>query len=303
MKIAIIGGSGLIGTALSKVLKRRGDEILLISRNSNSAKLKNIFADSYFTWNCKSAEQLMPEINGFNAVINLAGTPIAGRRWNKKYMEEIKNSRIETTLLTAEAICKCGSKPKVFISSSAAGYYGDGGENILTENSEAANDFLANICAEWENASKKVLDVDVRLVNLRTGIVLTKDGGALKRMLLPYKLFLGGPLGNGRQWFPWVHIDDEVNAIAFALDNSSINGPLNITAPDSIRMKDFSKILGSVMNRPSLFKVPEFVLRIAAGKIADNLVLSQRVYPKKLIDNGYKFKFAEIDKALMDLLN
>ena len=302
MKVVIIGGTGLIGSALSQVLKKRGEEILLISRYSESAKLKNIFADNYFTWDYKSIEYLIPKINGFEAVINLAGAPISGRRWNKKYMEEIRNSRITTTSLLADAICKCNKKTNVFISASAAGYYGNGGETILTENSSAGNDFLSNVCSEWENASEKVTDKNVRLVLIRTGIVLAKEGGALKRMLLPFKLFLGGPLGNGKQWFPWIHINDEVNAILFALDNVKINGPLNITAPTSIRMNDFAKVLGKLLKRPSFFKVPKIVLRIVTGKIADNLVLSQRVYPQKLIDNGYRFQFAVIDKALEDLV-
>jgi len=302
MKIVIIGGTGVIGSVVCQTLKKRGDEILLISRNAESAKSKKILADNYFTWDYKSIEKLIPKINGFEALINLSGTPIAGKRWNKKYMEEIRNSRVNTTSLLTDAICKCNKKPNVFISASAAGYYGNRGEIILTEDSSAGNDFLSNVCVEWENASEKVTDENVRLVLIRTGIVLTKKGGAFKKMLLPFKLFLGGPLGNGKQWFPWIHIYDEVNAIVFALENIKINGPLNLTAPTSIRMNNFSKALGKVLRRPSFFKVPKFVLRIAVGKIADNLVLSQRVYPQKLIDNEFQFQYDTIDKALEDLV-
>ncbi len=302
MNIAIIGGTGLIGVALSKRLKERGDNLLLISRDSNSAKNKNVFADIYLNWDYKTSGKLAEQLINYKAVINLAGAPISGKRWNNNYKNTIRNSRTVTTRLIAEEICKCKIKPNVFISSSAAGYYGDNGETMLTEDSPMGIDFLAGVCAEWENASKKVLGNKVRLVNIRTGIVLSKEGGALKKILLPYKLFLGGPLAGGTQWFPWIHIEDEVNAIIFSIDNNKINGALNLTAPNSVRMNDFSKTLGKVLKRLSVFRVPKLALRIVAGEIADNLVLSQRVYPKKLLDNGYKFKFAKIDKALLDLL-
>ena len=302
MNIAIIGGTGLIGLALSKKLKERGDELLLISRDSNSAKIKNNFSHHYITWDYHTSDLLTEQLNNYDAVINLAGASIAGKRWNRKYMEEIRNSRIFTTSLVANAICNCKKAPRVFISSSAVGFYGDGGETYLNENSPVGEDFLANVCNEWENAAKKVLDYNVRLVNLRTGIVLTKEGGALKRMLLPYKLFLGGPLGNGQQWFPWIHIDDEISAILFAIDNDNITGPTNLTSPNPVRMNDFVRTLGKILKRPSLFKVPKLALRIIAGKIADNLVLSQRTIPKRLLRNGFKFKFEKIDKALVDLL-
>lgn len=302
MKIAIIGGTGLIGVALSEELKSRGDEILLISRDLHSAKSKNKFAVKYFKWDYKTPTQLTEQINNYNTVINLTGAPIGGRRWSKSYMKEIRNSRIEITQLLAEALCGCENVPQTFISASAAGFYGDAGDKILTEDSPQGNDFLANICAEWENASGNVLKENIRLVNIRTGIVLSNEGGALSKMLLPYKLFLGGPLGNGNQWFPWIHVKDEVGAIIFTIDNDKINGPVNLTAPNPVKMKELSKSLGRALNRPSFFKVPKFALRMVAGKIAGSLVSSQRAVPKKLLDEGYKFNFAEVEDALKDLL-
>ena len=302
MEIAIIGGTGLIGVALSKELKSREDEILLISRDLHLAKSKNKFAAKYFKWDYKTPAQLTEQINNYNTVINLTGAPIGDRRWNKSYMKEIRNSRIEITQLLTEALCGCENVPQTFISASAAGFYGDAGNKILTEDSPQGNDFLANICAEWENASRNVLKENIRLVNIRTGIVLSNEGGALSKMLLPYKLFLGGPLGNGNQWFPWIHIQDEVDAIIFTIDNDKIKGPVNITAPNPVKMREFSKSLGKTLNRPSFFSVPKFALRMVVGKVADSLVSSQRTVPKKLLDNDYKFNFAELGDALKDLL-
>ena len=302
MKIAIIGGTGLIGIALSKELKNRGDEILLISRDSHSAKSKNKFAVKYFKWDYKTHQHLTVQINNYDAVINLTGEPITGKRWNNSYMDELRNSRIEITKYVAEAICNCSEKPKVFISSSATGFYGNVKNEILNENSNSGNDFLAKLCVDWENASEKVATENIRLVHIRTGVVLTKEGGALKKMLLPYRLFLGGPLGNGNQWFPWIHIQDEVGAIIFAIANDKIKGPINLTAPIPVKMKDFSKFLGKVLNRPSFFNVPKLALRMVVGKVADVLVSSQRVLPQKLLDSGYKFKFVEVEDAFKDLL-
>ena len=217
-------------------------------------------------------------------------------------MDKIKNNRIEINEYVAEAICNCSKKPKVFISSSATGFYGDVKDKILNENSNPGNDFLAKLCVDWENAAENVTAYNIRLVHIRTGVVLTKEGGALKKMLLPYRLFLGGPLGDGKQWFPWIHIKDEVDAIIFTIENDKIKGPINLTAPNPVTMKDFAKSLGKVLNRPSFFNVPKLALRMVVGKVADVLVSRQRAEHKKLLDNGYKFNFAKVEDALKDLL-
>ncbi|PIW69756.1 MAG: TIGR01777 family protein [Ignavibacteriales bacterium CG12_big_fil_rev_8_21_14_0_65_30_8] len=302
MKIAIVGGSGLIGRTLAEELKKRGDYLLLVSRNSENSKTKLPFYNEYFTWNYNSAELLQKKINSFDVVINLAGAPIGSKRWTKKYQKEIRNSRVVVTELISKAICDCKEKPKLFISSSAIGYYGNVKNDVLDENSKAGSDFLAKICAEWENASKIVEKENIKLAVIRTGVVLANEGGALKKMLLPFKLFVGGPLGSGKQWFPWIHIKDEIKSILFIIDNKDITGPVNLVAPNQITMNEFAKALGKVLNRPSIFKVPTFLLRIVVGKAAENIVASQKAKPAKLLNNGFMFNFKTIEDTLNDLL-
>lgn len=302
MNIAIVGGSGLIGRYLAEELKKRGDFLLLVSRNAEKSKNRIPFYDDYFTWDYNSTESLKKKINSFDVVINLAGAPIGGKRWTKKYQKEIRNSRVFVTGLISKAICDCIEKPKLFISSSAIGYYGNVKDELLDENSKAGNDLLAKICVEWEDASRKVEKENVRLVNIRTGIVLSKEGGALKKMLLPFKLFVGGPLGSGKQWFPWIHIKDEIKSILFIIDNKDITGPVNLAAPNQITMYELAKTLGKVLNRPYFFKVPKFLLRIIIGKATENILASQKAKPAKLLKNGFEFNFKTIDEALNDLL-
>jgi uncharacterized protein (TIGR01777 family) len=190
----------------------------------------------------------------------------------------------------------------VFISSSATGYYGNAGDEILAEDSKNGNDFLSMVCRNWEDAAGEAKRFGIRVVTIRTGIALSSDGGALKKMLLPYKFFMGGHLGSGKQWFPWIHIADLIRIYLYALDNPSVNGAINAVAPEQVNAKEFAKCIGRTIHRPSFFPVPLTVLKLAVGEAAESIVASQRVIPKKLLDAGFKFKFENVDEALKDLL-
>lgn len=300
-KIIITGATGFIGTKLTNTLINRGDEVTIFTRNDN---VKKVIAGvkEYVKWDYKNPSLWEKHITGKDAIIHLAGANLFGKRWNNKYKEIIVESRETSTYNIVKAIQKSDKKPSVFISGSAVGYYGNSGDTLLTEDSIAGNDFLATVCRKWEAAATEVERFGVRRVSLRTGLVLSTEEGTLKKMLLPFKLFVGGPLGNGKQWFPWIHINDLINIFLFALDNINISGAVNGAVPNPVRMKEFTKTLGKVLKRPSFFPVPEFVLRIVLGEFADAVVASLRVAPKKLMNYNFQFKFIELESALRDLL-
>ncbi len=301
-KTLITGATGLIGSAVCNELITRGDELTILTRNPEKAKIILPQADFYAKWDYYDIDSLRSHIEGKNVIINLAGANIAAKRWTHKYKKEILESRLLTTQSLVKAIQISSNKPECFICSSAAGYYGNAGNNILDETSEPGNDFLSDVCLQWEKASQEVDNSGVRRINIRTGIVLSTKAGALKQMLLPFKLFIGGPLGNGSQWFPWIHIDDIISTYLYAMENKSINGPLNAASPGIVTMKEFAKHMGNVLKRPSVFSIPKILLRTVVGQAADSILAGQRIIPKKLLDNGYKFKFENIEEALIDLL-
>ncbi len=301
-KIIVTGATGLIGKKLCMELIKSGNEISVFTRDPERAKSVINDAKEYVNWDYETSEKWEEYLNGKNAVIHLAGESIAGMRWNSNYKKSIFNSRIISTRKLVNAIEKVEQKPSIFISASAVGYYGNAGNDELTESSKNGNDFLAEVCNDWELEAEKVEQFNLRSVSVRTGIVLDKESGALKKMLLPYKLFLGGSLGSGNQWFPWIHIDDLINIYLYILNNSSVDGPINASSPNPVTMKVFSKKLGKILHRPSFFNVPLFALKIAIGEAAESVVASQRVIPEKLLKNGFKFKFEKIDGALKDLL-
>lgn len=301
-KIIITGATGLIGRKLAENLSFSGNQIIIFSRDA--AKAKTILKKNYdyVDWDYNHPEKWIDKISESDAVIHLAGINLFSKRWNNKFKEEIIISRRDTTKALADAIKNLSRKPKVFISASGVGYYGDGGDNVLTEESPAGNDFLSEVCKVWEAEASAVEDVAVRRVSIRTGIVLSADDGALKRMLLPFKLFVGGPLGNGKQWFPWIHIDDIVGVYIHAIDNENLSGAVNAASPNICTMREFANTLGKVLNRPSLFSVPKFALKLAIGEAADVVLMGQRVSVDKLIKSGYTFKFTNLEYALKDLL-
>jgi hypothetical protein len=301
-KVIITGASGLIGRQLFKELLNRGDEITIFARDPASAKQQLPGAKDYVKWDYLELDPWQKMVDGKNAIIHLAGANISGKRWTEKYKKEILESRIISTQNLIKAIGNSNNKPECFIISSAVGYYGDAGNETLTEASPSGNDFLSKVCTKWELESHKVDELGIRRVNVRTGVVISADGGALKKMLLPFKFFVGGPLGNGKQWFPWLHIDDIIRIYLFALDNPNIQGPLNAVSPGLITMKNFAENIGEVLHRPSIFSVPKIILKIIIGETAEPILASQRVIPEKLLQSGFKFKFENIENALTDLL-
>ena len=302
MKIIITGATGLIGRSLCERLINRGDEVTVFTRDVDKAKNLLPQIKKFVDWDYKNPDRWQSEINNVDAVIHLAGANLFGKRWNENYKRKILESRQISTQNLVNAIASVNNKPSTFICSSAVGIYGNRRDQLLAEESAPGNDFLAQVCKTWEEEAAKVETSAVRRVSIRTGIVLSTKEGALKQMLLPFKLFVGGPLGNGKQWFPWIHIDDLVNTFLFCLDNTNVKGAANGVSPNPVRMNEFAKTLGNVLHRPSFFKVPAFALKIIAGEFADSITASLRVVPEKLAQNNYNFKFEKLEEALEDLL-
>lgn len=287
-KVVIAGGTGFVGTFLSKKLIDLGYEIVIVSRSKHHPKKEHISYASY--------SELSESVNGSVAVINLAGYNLFDDRWTEAIKKTIVSSRVETTQKLVNAINAAASKPEVFISASAVGIYGNRGAEFLREDSPIGSDFLADVCKQWEDEAQKIKAV--RLVIPRIGIVLEKNGGALGKMLTPFKLFVGGPLGNGKQFFPWIHMEDVVNSIIQAITNTKFEGVFNCVAPQPVTMAQFAAVLGDVLHRPSLFAVPEFALSLLLGEATGALVASQRVVPQKLKEWGFEFAHEDLKMAL-----
>lgn len=301
-KIIITGATGLIGTKLCKALNENDYEITIFTRSVEKAKSTLGASVNPVKWDYRNPAEWEQYLEDTNAIIHLAGANLSEKRWTKSYKKIIYDSRIISTKNLVSAIGKCKNKIKTFISSSAVGYYGSRGEELLTEESNAGNNFLAKVCADWEMEAQKAAKFGVRTTMLRQGVVLSTEDGALKKLLLPFKLFVGGPLAGNKQWFPWIHVDDLINIYLFVLNNSNIFGPVNAVSQDRVRMKEFAKTLGNTLNRPSLFKVPEFALRILVGEVTSSLSASQNIIPKKLLEQNFKFEFEKLDESFRDLL-
>lgn len=302
-KIIITGATGSIGKKLCKQLSTRGDELTIFTRNVEKAKMSLPFINNFIDWNYRNPGEWQNNIDENDAVVHLAGANLFGKRWDDNYKKKIIESREISTRNLVKAINNANKKPQTFICASAVGIYGNCGNKILTENSLAGNDFLAQVCKTWEDEAKNVEVAGVRRVSVRTGIVLSTDDGALQQMLLPFKLFIGGPLGNGKQWFPWIHIDDLVNIFIKVLDDNSFNGPVNAVAPNPVTMNEFAETLGKVLHRPSFFRVPGFALKIVVGEGAESILASLRVIPEKLMQNKFNFEFENLKPALENVLN
>lgn len=301
-KIVITGATGLIGRKISETLINRGDEVIIFTRSPENAKQIIPGAKEYVKWNYKLTGEWKEKINGVDSVIHLAGENVMGSRWTKNHKNKIYESRIVSTKNLINAIAAAEQKPESFICASAVGFYPYSETEEYTEDSKAGNHFLSNVTKQWEEETASAEKYGLRRINIRMGIVLDKNEGALAKMIIPFKLFIGGPLGSGKQWFPWIHINDVVGIYLFALDNKNVRGALNAVAPEFINMKSFCINLGKVINRPSIFKVPSFVLNIVLGKGAEAVLNGAKIKPQRILGFGYKFKFDNSVSALKNIL-
>lgn len=295
--VFITGGSGFIGSFLCPALKENDWHIILSSRR----KPTNVAFDRIVDWMKISDSERMDIIDSSDAVVNLAGAGIADKRWSDEYKQVLHSSRIEITRSIADTIERADNPPEVFISGSAVGFYSDRDEQLLDESSHKGDGFLADLSDDWEKASSESKEF-TRLVNARIGVVLHPDGGALKKMLPPFKSFVGGPIGSGKQFMPWIHIRDLVEAFIFIMNNPSLKGFVNLTSPNPATMNEFALALGKVLKRPSMMRVPSSVLKAMLGESADMVLASQRVVPNALIRSGFEFDFPILQDALFDLL-
>jgi len=301
-KIVISGATGLIGKKLISALTEKGFSVSILTRNKRLAEKTLLQEVEAVEWDYNMpADEIIQVIEGSLSVINLAGASVAGSRWNDKYKKLIYDSRIETTRKIAEAISRCGEKPESLISSSATGYYGPENKEA-DEEANPGTDFLAKVCKDWEESALQAEKHGVRVVNIRTGVVLDKNEGALEKLIKPFKFFVGGRLGSGKQYFPWIHIEDLTEMYIFAMENQKIRGGLNGTAPQQVTNKELTKIIGKVIKRPGLFPVPGFILKIAVGEFAKNLLEGRSIIPKKALENGFKFKYETVESALKNIL-
>ena len=296
MKILISGSHGLVGSALIKALEPDGHEIYRLVRHYPGAA-------NEIEWSPERYSIALSLIEGFDAVVHLAGESIAEGRWTDEKKKRIRESRTRGTKLLADALGNLTDPPRVLISASAIGYYGDRGEEVLIESSPPGNDFLSTVCVEWENSTSHATAKGIRVMNARFGIILDKEGGALKKMLPPFRMGVGGRIGSGKQWMSWIALDDVVSGLKLALTNESLSGPVNFVAPNPVRNAEFTKTLGLELSRPTILPIPAFGVRFAFGEMADALLLSsQRVEPKVLNEAGFQFKFSDLRSALSHVI-
>jgi uncharacterized protein (TIGR01777 family) len=306
MKIAITGATGFVGSRLVQRLHQEGHQILVLTRDTSHAH--KVFPREAFpkleilAYTPDRSGAWQDAIAGCDGVVNLAGESIAEGRWTPERKQKILNSRKLGTQKIVEAIAKANPKPTVLVNPSAIGYYGTSETATFDENSSSGQDFLAQVCQAWEGEAQKVQDAGVRLVILRFGIILG-NGGALGRMITPFKLFAGGPIGSGRQWFSWIHLDDLVNLIIYALTNTQLNGVYNATAPNPVRMNELSQTMGKVMNRPSWLPVPAFAIEALLGDGAIVVLEGQQVLPKRTLAAGFEYQYPHLPAALTQILN
>ncbi len=319
MRVFVTGGTGLVGSLLVKKLRERGDHVLLLTRRPDSVTHLAGTNCAIVNGDPTQAGPWMNVVADCDAVVNLAGEGIFNRRWSEAFKDLIFSSRIKATDNVVAALGKSpssatittrapepaaatDSRHRVLINASAIGIYGPHGDEELSEDSLSGNDFLAKVCIDWEKAAHAATAHNVRVVLLRTGIVLDKAGGALKQMLTPFKMFAGGPVGNGKQWMSWIHNEDEVALILHALDRTDINGPLNATAPNPVTNRDFATALGKALGRPSFMPTPGFMLHVMLGQAAEIVTTGQRVLPRKAQASGFQFRYPLLDAALSALL-
>jgi hypothetical protein len=301
-RVLITGGSGFVGRKLAQQLLARGDQVTVLTRDARRAKGELPAAVRCAAWNPEKAGAWYEELSIVDAVVHLAGEGVA-KRWTDAVKKRIESSRIDSTRLLVEAIGRAAHKPAVFVSASAIGYYGpQPPDKEIDESSPAGTDYLASVCQRWEEAAREVEKFGVRAVQLRIGVVLGDGGGALEKMLIPFKLFAGGPVGDGKQVVSWVHRDDVVGMLLMALDNPEIKGPINAVSPNPVTSKELATAIGNVINRPSSLPAPAFALKLAMGEASTILLDGMRVIPKRAIELGYEFHRARLVPALESIL-
>lgn len=306
MRVLITGGTGLIGNELTNNLCADGHDVIILSRSGKS----DVYLPSRARlerWDGRTAEGWGHLVNEVDAIVNLAGESISGAnpvsgRWTAARKKRIVESRVQGGQAIMQALSAATRRPQVLVQASAVGYYGPHGDDQVTEETPPGNDFLANVCKQWEASTAGADALGVRVVVMRTGIVLSMGGGALPFMALPFRYFVGGPLGSGRQYVPWIHEEDEIGAIRFMLDHESMRGAYNLCAPQPVTNAAFGKSIGRALRRPSYLPAPEFALRLALGEFATLIVDGQRQIPRRLQQTGFRFKYEEVDSALRDLL-
>jgi len=302
MKIVIAGGTGFLGGPLAWRLAGEGESVVVLTRNPGASRRAGLPGIALERWDGGTPGPWEEQIDGADAVINLAGESIAGGRWSVERKRRLRESRLSATRALVRAIGKAGRRPGVLVSASAVGYYGHVPEGDVTESTPPAKDFLGELSREWESEALAARDPRTRVALIRIGIVLGRDGGALGRMLLPFRLFVGGPLGSGKQYFPWVHRDDVIGAVVHLLKTPGLAGPFNIAAPDPVRMSEFCRELGRTLRRPSWAAVPAFALRLLLGEMSAVVLAGQRVIPARLLESGYRFAHPTLRGALDNIL-
>lgn len=298
LRVGVVGATGLVGRLLCDRLAARGDHVVAFSRDP--AKASRSLPEAR---ECRANDTLATGgLDDLDAVVNLAGEPVVARRWNPEVKRLIRDSRVEMTRAVVEGIARSKGRVKTLVNASAVGFYGPRGDEEVAEGDPPGSDFLAGVCVDWEREAMRAAEHGAREVRLRIGIVLG-DGGALSEMATPFKLFVGGHVGSGKQRMPWVHIDDVVGAALFALDRESLRGPIVVTAPKPLSARDFARALGRALGRPSWMPVPTFALRVAVGEVAEVLSTGQNAVPRALLREGYTFRWTELDAALRDALS
>ena len=296
MKVAVTGSSGLIGSSLVSFLSEKSVTVSKILRENTK--------DDDISWKPEDGDWDSAFTGGVDGIVHLAGESVASGKWTRKKKEKIRNSRIEGTKRLCEHILKLPTPPSVLVCASAIGYYGNRGVEFLNEGSSRGSGFLPDVCLGWEEAAESVSKAGIRVVNVRFGIVLSKDGGALAKMMTPFKIGMGGKIGSGTQYMSWVAMDDVTGAIYHTLITESLKGPVNVTAPNPVTNKEFTNTLGEVLKRPAVVPIPAFAAKLAFGEMANDLLLaSTKVAPKRLSDSGYKFQYPELENALKHVLD
>ncbi len=297
MKILLTGSSGFVGSEFKEFLEKDGNDVYCLIRDKILENEKSIF------WSFEDNIIDSSQTEGMDCIIHLAGESIAAKRWTIKQKYKIRQSRIKSTKFLIKTISKLQSPPKLFLCASAIGFYGDSGDKVVDENTSGGEGFLAEVCRSWEHEGQPLRNMGIRVVNMRFGMILNRKGGALKKMLLPFKLGLGGRTGNGRQYISWISLDDVVSAIQFIIKNDKIEGPVNFVSPNPVTNKHFAKTLAKVLHRPAIFPLPAIIARLLLGEMADELLLSSiRVEPAVLMQNGFAFKHETFKLALKNIL-